>query len=95
MRKQIPTTLTFDVGHYEGQQRSKISLYSDKDLEIMYQKCPSGEITLWCDGNPGEDVLAKRKRDDPSVGSSKDFVFQELKEKHGTKYDTPRLRLWA
>ena len=45
-----------------------------------------------------ESVAGKRKREDPSMGSSKHqkkeeevyFVFQELKEKHGTTYDTPR-----
>ena len=70
----------------------------------MYQKIPSGEIALWWAGNSEEEsVVSKRKREDPSTGSSKrqkkedevDFIFQELREKHGTTYDTPRLRLWA
>ena len=102
--EQVPKTLTFDVGYYEGQQHSKIWLFSYTELVTMYDKIPSGEITLWCDANSGEEsVFTKRKRDDPSTGSSKrqkkeeevDFVFQELREKHGTAYDTPRLRLWA
>ena len=99
--EQVPRTLTFEVGYYQGQQHSKISLYNDNDLDIMYKKCP-GEITLWCEGSPGDESL-KRKREDHSVGSSKrqkkeeevDSIFQDLKEKHGAKYDTPRLRLWA
>ena len=95
--EQVPKTLTFNVGYYQGQQHSEISLYTDKDLDAMYQKCPSGEITLWCEGNSGED--SKCKRDDPSVGQKKedevDSIFQELKEKNGTKYDIPRLSLWA
>ena len=44
----------------------------------------------------------KRKRDDSSSGHSKrqkreevDTVFDQLKEKHGSKYNTPHLRLWA
>ena len=70
----------------------------------MYGKIPSGEITLWCDGNTEEkSIIGKRNGEDPSTGSSKrqkkeeevDLVFQELREKHGTTYDTPRLRLWA
>ena len=102
--EQVPKTLTFDVGYYEGQQHSKIWLCSDMDLVAMYQKIPSGEITLWCDAKSEEEpVVSKRKREDLSTGSSKrqkkeeevDFVFQELREKHGTTYDIPRLRLWA
>ena len=103
--EQVPKTLTFDVGYYEGQQHSKIWLCSDTDLDTMYQKNSSGEITLWCDGsvNSEESAHTKRKRDDTSTGPSKrqkkeeevDSVFQELREKHGAKYDTPRLRLWA
>ena len=102
---QVPNTITFDVGYYGGQQHSKIWLCSDKDLDTMYCKHPSGDITLWCDGRVSstDGECSKRKRDDPSIGLSKrqkkeeevDSVFKELKEKHGTKYDTPRLRLWA
>ena len=67
----------------------------------MYLKNPSGQITLWCNGCSDEEPC-KCKRDESSTGSSKwqkkeevGSVFQELKEKHGTKYDTPRLHLWA
>ena len=105
--EQVLNTVTFDVGYYEGQRHSKIWLCSNSDLEAMYHKHPTGEITLWCDGRiPGteEEVMgrSKRKRDDPATGSSKrqkkeevDPIFKELKEKHGNKFDTPRLRLWA
>ena len=41
--EQVPKTLTFDVGYYEGQQHSKIWLCSDTDLDTMYQKNSSGE----------------------------------------------------
>ena len=71
----------------------------------MYHKFPTGAITLWCDGclPTARDECNKRKRDDASTGSSKrqkeeeevDILFQELKEKHGSKFDSPRLRLWA
>ena len=90
--EQVPKMLTFDVGYYEGQQHSKIWLCSDMDLLAIYQKIPSGEITFWCDAKSEEEpVVSKRKREDLSTGSSKrqkkeevDFVFQELREKHGT-----------
>ena len=105
--EQVPETVNFDVGYYHGQAHSKIWLISESDLKAMYQKHPSGEITLWCVGRSAEQVtshgLSKRGGDDFSAGPSKrqkreeevDIVFQELKEKHSTKFDTPRLRLWA
>lgn len=102
---QVPNTITFDVGYYGGQHHSKIWLCSDRDLESMYQNHPTGVITLWCDGciSTTEDCTAKHKRDELPTGSSKrhkkeeqvDLVFKELKEKHGSNFDTPRLRLWA
>ena len=36
LRDQVPNTITFDVGYYEGQQHLKTWLCSDKDLEVMY-----------------------------------------------------------
>ena len=71
--EQVPNTVTFDVGYYEGQRHSKIWLCSNSDLEAMYHKHPTGEITLWCDGRiPGEVMgRSKRKRHDPATGSSK------------------------
>ena len=104
---QVPNTITFDVGFYDGQQHSKIWLCSNKDLEAMYRKHPTGEITLWCDGCTAadEDTTGrnKHKKDDSSGGPSKrqkkeegvDSVFKELKEKHGNKFDTLHLCLWA
>ena len=97
--EQVPNTVTFDVGYYDGQHHSKIWLCSNKDLEVMYHKYPSSEITLWCDGCTNEDSTGckKRKRDDSSSGHSKrqkreevDTVFDQLKEKHGSKYKRPR-----
>ena len=72
----------------------------------MYKKYPSGEITLWCDGQTTDqeddgNVRKKRKKDGDGVSRRQeheeevDDIFKQLKEKHGQKYDTPRLRLWA
>ena len=98
----MPNTVTFDVGYYEGQCHSKIWLCSNSDLEAMH---PRGETTLWCNGHISgteEEVMgfSKHKRDDPATGSSKRQKKEEevdsiLKEKHGNKFDTPRLCLWA
>ena len=98
---QVPNTITFDVGFYDGQQHSKIWLCSNKDLEAMYRKHPTGEITLWCDGCTAadEDTTGrnKRKKDDSSGGPSKrqkkeegvDSVFKELKESMATSLILP------
>ena len=61
--EQVPNTVTFDVGYYDGQHHSKIWLCSNKDLEVMYHKYPSGEITLWCDDCTNEDSTGCKKRE--------------------------------
>lgn len=101
--KQV-TLISLDVGYYEGSQHSKIWLYSASDLEAMYQKYP-GDITLWCDGYTvlKTKPVANKKRCDSSGGPSKrqkmddevDVVFKDLKEKHGSNFSTPQLRMWA
>ena len=45
---------------------SSIPRYGSADLEAMYQKTPSGEITLWCDGNVNSDEENRnRKKENP------------------------------
>ena len=102
---QIPNNLTFDVGYYEGSQHSKMWLCSKDDLEAMYSKYPRGEITLWCYNNCEDDVVCngKRKKEDCCSVSSKrqkredsvDIEFEKLKARHGSSYDSLKLRLWA
>lgn len=98
-------SLTFNVGYFEGQRHSKMWIITDEDLTTMYEKYPSGEILLWCDGASDETEVTvnKRKRDAVQMASSKhqereeevDELFKELKDKHKDKYDLPKLRLWA
>ena len=45
----VPNTLTFNIGYFEGQSHSKVSLVSNDDLQAMYTRYPRGDITLWCD----------------------------------------------
>ena len=101
---QVPHSVSFDVGYFEGQQYSKVWLYSNDDLKAMYTKYPTGEITLWYDGKSDSEqssVRGKRKRDEPVTSKRQDkedeveAVFKELKGKHGDTFDVPRLRLWA
>ena len=99
----VPDTLSFSVGYFEGQSHSKIWLVDRQDFSTMYKKYPKGEISLWCDSQSDEDGAGSRKKRKGEEGSSKrqereeevDDIFKQLKEKHGDKYDTPRLRLWA
>ncbi len=98
----VPENLQFNVGYFEGQQHSKIWLGTKEDFTIVYSKHPKGEITLWCDGCAEEEDVGKKMRK-KDTGSTKrqekeadvDDVFTQLKEKHGQKYDIPKLRLWA
>ncbi len=70
---------------------------------MMYKKYPNGgSVSLWCDGR--STVAPKRSRElDVQSGSTyrqgkeeeADKTFTELRDKHGNKYDSPRLRLWA
>ena len=100
---QVPSSVSFDVGYFEGQQHSKMWLCSNDDLKSMYTKYLKGEITLWCEGKGAEqsNVCGKRKRDEPKSSKRQDkedkveAVYKELKGKHGERFDAPRLRLWA
>ena len=103
-KEQVPNSLTFNVGYFEGQQHSKSWLVSRDDLNAMYAKYPRGDITLWCDGKSelveDEAQTTKRKRDETSSRRQEkedevDEVYRELRDKHADKYSTPKLRLWA
>lgn len=100
---QIPNTLTFELGYYEGSQHSRVSLITKNDLDSMYRKYPRGDITLWC-FDEDESATCKRKREDSaaSLASKRqkrqddiDSEVEKLKEKHGTKWPVLKLRLWA
>ena len=106
--QQVPNSVSFNVGYCEGQQHCKMSIVNSDDLKAMYKKYPTGEITLWCDGQSDlaeEEPVGrgKRKRDEAAVVTTRrqekeeevEKVFIELKEKHSDRYDTPRLRLWS
>lgn len=70
----------------------------------------SGKILLWCDAymdqasreiqsqgkgkkrkHPAEEGTSRREKNEQDV----DELVQKLKEKHGTKYSLPQLRLWG
>ena len=49
-QEQVPSTLTFNVGYFEGQSHSKISLVCYDDLDAMYARYnKKGDIILLCD----------------------------------------------
>ena len=101
--EQVPNTLDFSIGYFDGSQQAKVWLYTAEDLKAMYSKHPSGgSISLWCDGNYTEVNHKKRRAEVPDQSThcqlkeeETDSVFKELREKHTANYGTPRLRLWA
>ena len=49
--KQVPNSLDFTIGYFDGCQQAKVWLYTE-DLKSMYSKYPKGgPINLWCNGN--------------------------------------------
>ncbi len=108
--EQVPETINFNLGYFEGRQSKKRWLCCQDDLDAMYQ-CykDGGEITLWCDARKSnscnseqsEPGARKRKQDNPTTTKRQekeeqvDTVYSDLKEKHGDKYENPKLRLWA
>ena len=103
LTEQVPDSMTFSVGYYEGSHHSKVWIVSDDDLYAMYSKYSSGPITLWCDGRvveENEGGRMKRKREEASSKRQEkenevDDVDQDLRKRHGEMYSTPQLRLWA
>ena len=100
----VPDSLSFSTGYFERQSRSKIWSISKEDLTTMYTKYPKREITLWCDGRSdegGDTGSRKKRKKDGEVSTKRQGkedevdVFMQIKEKHGEKFDTPRLRLWV
>ena len=68
---QVPDSMTFSVGYFEGAHHRKTWIISQEDLHAMYNKYSAGPITLWCDGRVEEDSevvggRVKRKREEPS-----------------------------
>ena len=100
---QVPSSVTFDVGFQDGQKHSKMWIVTNDDLKLMYDKYPSGEITLWCEGRSEKDSdvseRGRRKRDEVVTSRCQekeeevDQIFKELKAKHSNQFDTPKLRL--
>ena len=82
-----------------------MSLVDTEDLKTMYGSFPKGgTITLWCDSRVEQSDTRKRKKDTDSFSMRNTIeeneavveeTYQTLLDKHGQKYDTPRLRLWA
>ena len=103
-KENVPNTVDFNVGYYEGSQQAKVWLVVPDDLKKMYERyAQGGAITQWCDGRSDDDSARKRKRDSEtskkhSIEENErdvDEVYKKLLDKHGFKWDSPRLRLRA
>ena len=96
--EQVPSTLDFTVGYYDGSQQAKVWLCTTDDLNTMYSKHPDGgSLSLWCDGKTDS---SKRKREVDSSTTYRhqkeeeaEAIHKELREKHSSMYDSPRLQL--
>ena len=106
-KESVPNTIDFNVGYYEGSQQAKIWLVVPDGLKKMYERyAQGGAITQWCDGWDDDNKHSAHKRKRDSETSKKhsieenerdiDEVYKKLLDKHGSKWDSPRLsRLWA
>lgn len=45
---QVPNSMDFAIGYKEGSQQANIWLVTTEDMQTMYKKYSSGNITLWC-----------------------------------------------
>ena len=83
--KQVPSTLNFSVGYFEGCQSTKKWLISTEDLHAMYfafQQSGKTDILLWCDGVCDEDeVTPARKRKRPNDDCPPTSKVSMLKKK--------------
>ena len=69
-------------------------------MYTLYSKHPDGGLlSLWCDGKTDS---SKRKREVDSSTTYRhqkeeeaEAIYKELREKHSSMYDSPKLRLWA
>lgn len=99
-KDQVPTTDSFNVGYFDGNQQSKVLLVTDNDLDTMYRRFGNGGlVTLWCDGRSTGGT--KRKRDEESAvrrreqDEDENSYYRTLIDKHKDKCTTPQYRLWA
>ena len=90
---QVPDSVTFNLGCFEGQRHAKMAIVSDDDLTMMYDKYKSGEVTLWCDARTVDEEPVgqkgkKRKHDNIVVSRFHEKedevaeIFKELKKQH-------------
>ena len=103
----LPTSLQFKVGYFEGRGSTKRWIFEAHDLQTMYSSADKGSktINLWCEGKTEQDEndpLPPAKKSRSSVKSTRreqleeevDDIFKQLKEKH-QDMTAPKLRLWA
>ena len=50
----VPDTVNFNVGYFDGRQQAELWLVTNENLDSMYSKYRTGEITLWCDGRQSD-----------------------------------------
>lgn len=105
LSEHVPDSINFSLGYFEGKQSKKRWICCLEDITTMYAFfSPGSEILLWCDGKKSseddehrsarkrkQEVMTKREEKEEEV----EGTYAALKERHGDKYDIPKLRLWA
>ena len=97
LENEVPEEGDFNAGYFEGKHQTKKWLVLTQDLDAMYSYFGGKEsISLWCDGKePDEsgeekrDAQAQNKRSE--TDDELEDIFQQLKQKHESKYSGPQL----
>ena len=97
MNDDLP--LHYNIGYYEGRHHTKRWLTTDKDVIVMNETFPDGNVIIWCDAQEEARERSPSRRNTSSKREEKendvDDIVQDLKSRHGSDYSGPQLRLWA
>ena len=104
-KESVPSDNNFQLGYFLGKSSSKHWLISPEDLPSMYSSLGTKrDVMLWCDGAKHDSLDVGSKRTSPSnnppskrrqIKNKVDETVDKLRERHGTKYTLPQMRLWA
>ena len=104
--EELPSSMDFQVGYFEGRSHAKRWLIENRDLDKMNSLYMAGStINLWCEGkSPTGDCDHYDRAEQPPSKKPKmsksdstdelDTISSKLREKH-SDMPAPKLRLWS
>ena len=104
--EELPSSMDFQVGYFEGRSHAKRWLIENRDLDKMNSLYMAGStINLWCEGkSPTGDCDHNDRAEQPPSKKPKmsksdstdelDTISSKLREKH-SDMPAPKLRLWS